>query len=114
MDMTDTIFKPICILMVIIDRRRSQQLQQVLARLSLSHTLCSLAEGTANHEIFDYLGLDITHKLIIATPVIWEDAPAVIQAISDEMELSKPGRGIAFTIPVSGVAGSLAMDILMK
>lgn len=113
--MTDTaIFKPICVLMVIVDRRRNQQLEQAFSELSLSHSLCCLAEGTANHEILDYLGLDITNKLVAATPVPWEEAPSIVSAVCTQLELNQPGKGIAFTVPVSGIAGSLALEILAK
>ena len=112
--MPGTVFRPICLLMVIIDRKRNSLLEETFHRLSLDYTLCCLAEGTANHEILDYLGLDITHKQVVMTPVPCEDADTIIEAIACDMELDQPGKGIAFTLPVSGITGSLAMDIMTK
>ncbi|MBR6501372.1 MAG: hypothetical protein IKT25_07685 [Firmicutes bacterium] len=112
--MPGTVFRPICLLMVIIDRKRNQLLEETFRKHSLDHTLCCLAEGTANHEILDYLGLDITHKEVIVTPVPCEDADRIIETIAHDMELDQPGNGIAFTLPVSGITGALAMDIMTR
>ena len=112
--MPGNIFRPICLLMVIIDRKRNNLLEATYRRLSLDYSQCCLAEGTANHEILDYLGLDITHKQVVITPVPCEDAEKIIHAIANDMELDQPGNGIAFTIPVSGIAGYLAMDIMSR
>ena len=112
--MSGTIFRPICMLMVIIDRKRNHVLEDVFRRHNLTYTLSCMGEGTANHEILDYLGLDITKKQVVMTPIPLEESDEIVESISRDMELEKPGNGIAFILPISGIAGSMAMDILTK
>ena len=112
--MPGTVFRPVCILIVIIDRKRNGILERTFQKHSLDYTLCCLAEGTANHEILDYLGLDITHKEVVITSVPCEDAESIIETIAHDLELDQPGNGIAFTLPVSGITGAMAMDIMNR
>ncbi|GEM_PF-69575 len=62
--------------------------------------------GTGIHEYAKLFGITIEpEKEIILTLIEHTRTDAVLRAIVDEVELSKPGKGIAFTLSVSAVAG---------
>jgi len=62
--------------------------------------------GTGIHEYAKLFGISIEpEKEIILTLMNRSDADEVLKAIINEVDLDKPGKGIAFTLPVSSVAG---------
>ena len=65
-----------------------------------------LGRGTGIREVKSILGLAIDpEKEIVLTLVKSKISLRVLQAIVDAGNLEKPGTGIAFILPVKGVAG---------
>lgn len=71
------------------------------------------AEGTANSEILDYLGLGSTDKAVILGLAAKQVAYDLLGDIALEFQLNKAGRGVAFTLPLSGVSNPI-MQLLDK
>lgn len=59
--------------------------------------------GTASSEILNYMGLAETKKSVTLTILEKSNAEYALWELSKKMNLNKPGKGIAFTVPVSSM-----------
>ena len=62
--------------------------------------------------ILEMFGLGATEKDVILSFVKTDETHEVITAISEQMEFTKPGGGIAFAVPVQSVAGIKVLQYL--
>ena len=63
------------------------------------------AEGTANTEMLNLLGLSDSEKSVIFSIIKEEKAPLALAALEEKFATIKNGKGIAYTIPMTGVIG---------
>lgn len=70
-------------------------------------------ESTATRQTLDYLGLAKTDKTATICIVPKAFATRLVEAFSAEFNLSKPGTGLTFIIPLSGVSNPV-MKILSE
>lgn len=77
----------------------------------LQNVICH-GHGTAPSSILEMLGLGSSEKDVILSFVKYEDSKKILRHISEKMEFSKPGKGIAFMVPVQSVAGIMAFKFL--
>ncbi|HDR73258.1 MAG TPA: P-II family nitrogen regulator [Methanoculleus sp.] len=69
-----------------------------------------MGRGTGIHEKQSFFGVPIEpEKEIVLIVLDPSQTDRVLMAISDAVELHLPGRGIAFVLPVSRVAGRVHM-----
>lgn len=59
--------------------------------------------GTTSSDILNYIGLSETKKSVTVTILEKSNAEYALWELSKRMNLNKPGKGIAFTIPVSSM-----------
>jgi len=66
-----------------------------------------LGRGTASKDIYlDLLGINFEpEKEIILTFVKEDKVNEVLQVISDEAKLNKPGKGVGFVLNIKGLTG---------
>ncbi len=103
----------IYMLMTITKRAMERQLLACYERNSLSAVFWTLARGTADSEILDCLGLDLTEKIVTIAVVsddTWKD---VKRDMEDSLQIDVPGMGIAFLVPVSSVGGKKVFQFLL-
>ena len=95
------------ILTVILDRRKIDPATKNYRKQRLPVTLRIVARGTASSEMLDILGIGSTEKVIFLSiiPDIFEGA--ALDMMLESLQLNKPGHGIAFTVPLSGISSSL-------
>ena len=79
--------------------------QQVYA-----HLRCE-GQGTATSEILDILGLGGTEKDVVFSFTTRPAARALLEKLDDELRGAVPGRGIAFTLPLTAMSSLLAVYI---
>lgn len=104
---------PLQLLVTIVDRDRVQKVSDVFTEhIVRLHYIC-LGRGTASSDILDLLGLGATEKAVVLCIEPRYKACSLLERISEKLCLSKPGRGIAFTIPLNGVSSSV-LNILDK
>jgi nitrogen regulatory protein PII len=70
-----------------------------------------LARGTAPESVYlDILGMNFDpEREIVLTLAGGDMVDGILQAISDEVEMNKPGRGIAFVVDVKGLVGMISL-----
>ncbi|MDR3255211.1 MAG: hypothetical protein LBT31_06560 [Synergistaceae bacterium] len=113
--MNDHLYKPCGIkaLVVVIDRAQTEKVAEILRSERVRFNCIALAEGTAGSEIMALLGLDSIDKSFVTCLETDYAMPALLAAVSSKLNLRKPGKGIAFTMRVSGLNKSV-LDILVK
>lgn len=95
------------LLAVIVDRDESKHLEDILREKHVHFHYMFNAMGTASSEILKAFGLSGTEKTvcIVMEPDI--KAKPVMTAMIERMELRRPGNGIAFSMPVSGISATI-------
>ena len=63
------------------------------------------ARGTASSETLSMLGLTDSEKSVIISVIKEEKATAALRALDDKFRTIKNGKGIAYTVPMSGTIG---------
>ncbi|MFQ9800523.1 MAG: hypothetical protein ACLR23_18200 [Clostridia bacterium] len=84
-----------------------RKIAAICRRQQLTFHLVCLGLGTASSEILDWFGLGETDKDVVLTLASSQKVSAMLSIFSDELQIKRPGKGIAFSIPLSGIAGSL-------
>ncbi|MDR1471516.1 MAG: hypothetical protein LBS75_03245 [Synergistaceae bacterium] len=88
---------------VIVDRAHTNKVTDVLREEQIRFHFITLGEGTAGSDILALLGLNSIDKSLICCLVPEQGAYSLLRHISEKTQLNKPGRGIAFTTPISAV-----------
>lgn len=62
-----------------------------------------MAHGTARTEMLDLLGIGETAKVIVMCLMSADGAHKLLNRLGRELEMRYPGRGIAFSVPITGI-----------
>ena len=93
------------LLITIVDRDKGQLAVNILLKEKVLFHRIALGRGTAKTEILDLLGLGDTAKDIIFSVMPSVVTPRAMGKLKKTLEFDNPGHGIAFTIPISSIAG---------
>lgn len=96
----------------IVDRGKGRQAAAIFRQHNHKALLIARAHGTAGFAVMDCLGLDEPEKDLVLGIGARTDVPGVMDALKHGMEFYKPGHGIAFSLPLSGI--SAAVSICLK
>ena len=98
---------PVKWLITIVDRGRGEIAAELLNQIHKSFHMISLGNGTASSEIMDYLGLDEPEKDIVMSLIPQPLEKRLLQVLGEQMALSSPGKGIAFTISLDSISSAV-------
>lgn len=90
-------------LVAIVDRGKSEAVAEELRRRHILMQFVLLGHGTASAEVMDLLGLDEPEKDVVLA-LLPGDSGRVLSALTERLELYRPGRGIAFTIDLCSIS----------
>lgn len=96
------------LLVTILDRGRGSRAVELYAAAGIRHHCALPGLGTANSDLLDYLGLGETGKDVILTLLPEGQIPPLFQAAREVLQLSRPGNGILFVMPLSAISRSAA------
>lgn len=99
------------LLVSIVNQKDDLKLKDVLDEISVSLSFTFAGKGTARSTVLDYLGIGETDKVIVVSVIPESDEDKIIHKIRQEMALYLVGRGISFTIPLSGISEIVAKGI---
>ena len=102
--------RDLCLLNVIAQRDAEEQLLSFFEMHNVHTTTCILCEGTAGKNLLSLLGLEKTEKVYMYAMTNRPNAKKLMRALSIELGLEMPGRGVAFTIPVGSIAGASSLN----
>ncbi len=100
------------LLTVIIERDLADKAARSLEECGANLNEIMYGTGTARSDILNVLGLCDTQKAIILSTLTEEKIPSVFSMLTEKYNFSKPGKGIAFTVPISAVGGPATLRIL--
>lgn len=101
--------KRIKLLITIVDRGLGEEVSKVLREDGVTFNLISPAYCAAGSKLMDYLGLTSLERDLVISVVADHLAHEVLNKILYKFDLDEPSNGLAFTIPISGVSGPLAL-----
>ncbi len=96
------------LLVSIINVTDEKRLKEVLDDFSISVSMVFTGTGTAQSAVLDYLGIGSTEKSIVISLFPESDEESIVREIGKQMSLHLVGRGISFTIPLSGISQIIA------
>ena len=100
------------LIITIVSRGKGEAVLDVLRDCHiLQNTICH-GHGTAPSSILEVLGLGATDKDIVLSFVKAENSKKIIEQVSKKLDFSKPGHGIAFTVPLESIAGIMSFKML--
>ena len=102
---------PVYLLMIVVDRGKAAKAARFLQEYSCPVQLILNGHGTASSKIMDYLGLDEPQKEIIISMAAGECASVILKRLEKEMNFSRPGLGIACSLPLSGITKALSVQL---
>lgn len=92
------------LLVTIINRSGADKAIGLLREKHMHFHFAFLAKGTASSEIMDLLGLGDEDKTVVLCLSSDFAIPRLMEELNQKAALAKAGKGIAFTIPLSGVS----------
>lgn len=101
------------LLFTIVDRGKGENVTRLLQKDGVGNHLIALGTGTAHRDLMSLLGLRDTEKDVVVTFLPAQKANRAMRRLSHALEIDLPGKGIAFTVPLSSVAGKRTLNFLM-
>lgn len=100
------------LLFLIVNRSKTESYVDFLHSFGVNMCLVTPAKGTADEHMLSTLGLTDNNKTLLIGTINSERIPAVFDALDQKFKTVKNGKGIAYTVPMSGVIGSLIYGFL--
>ena len=102
----------IYLLMTITKRCVGRRLLSCYEKTGIPASFCMLAQGTATSETLDFLGLEVTEKLVTLTVASSDTWIQAKREMEENLQIDVPGTGIAFIMPMSSVSGKKVLQFL--
>ncbi len=101
------------LLITIVDRGKGSKAVDLYRAHHLHFDFACLGAGTASSKILNYFGLDETAKELVWTLSPVSRLPRLLPEIRRVLDLDTPGKGILFTIPLTGISAQIP-SVLIK
>lgn len=99
------------LLVSIVNANDEAKLKGILDDVSIALAATFAGTGTARSAVLDYLGIGETEKAVVFSLFPESDEEAIMREIRSQMSLYLVGRGISFTVPLSGISEIIANGI---
>jgi len=99
-------------LITIIQRSDETEYEEFYLRHGVDVTYTILCNGTAHAKTLSLLGIEKTEKAMLFSTVLGKTLAELKRALTVEMKIDLPNRGVAMAVPVSGVGGMRALEYL--
>ena len=100
-----TDLKKLKLLVTVVSRNKSEFYMDYLSGFDVNLQTAVAAQGTAPSDALYLLGLADSDKSVIFSVIREDRAEAVMQGLEEKFHTVRGGKGIAFTIPMTGVIG---------
>ncbi len=97
--------KKLKLLVTVVDKGKSDFYVDLLHTMEANLQLKLNAQGTAGSDMLHYLGLEENEKCVLFSIIREDRAAEIMQTLKEKFETVRGGKGIAYTIPLSSVAG---------
>ena len=96
------------LLVCIVDIHRAEFYSDLLTSSGISVAYTMIGHGTFASNTFDFLGTGKQGKAVLLAPVSEDRSKEIMIMLTDKFKTVRNGKGIAFTIPMTGTVGVLA------
>ena len=100
------------LLVTVIGRNKAEYFLDLIQSFDVNLQVSALSRGTANAKMMELLGLTDTEKTVIFSVIQEKRALRIIDTLDEKFKSIKGGKGIAFTIPLTSVIGTLIYGFL--
>ena len=100
------------LLVTVIGRNKAEYYTDLIQSFDVNLQVSVLSRGTANAKMMELLGLTDTEKTVIFSVIQEKKIPKAVEVLDEKFKTIKGGKGIAFTIPLSSVIGTLIYGFL--
>jgi len=105
---------PLEFVMAVLPRGGGEKSSRIFSEGGALLAVLTLGHGTANSKLLSYLGLEEKLRDVLYCVMPRGAAPAALDKLCGEMELTEPGHGIAFAIPLGAAGRARAEDCGME
>lgn len=93
------------LLFTVVNRKKAEFYADFLQSFEVNMQLTLAARGTAGVEVLNLLGISDSEKSVIMSVIKEEQADKALKALDEKFRTIKNGKGIAYTVPMSGTIG---------
>lgn len=98
---------PIEMLFVIVSRNDVEKVQQILRTHNTDYDLVLMGKGTADSKLGDIFGFGIIDRDVVCTLLNKTKSAEILNLLDEELQLSAPHRGVAFTIDINAITSNV-------
>lgn len=104
--------KKLKLLITVVNKNKAEFYMDYLQEFEINMQVSMRARGTADSDLLHYLGLEDSEKRVLFSLVREDMAPAALRGLEEKFETVRDGKGIAYTVPLSSVAGAAIYQFL--
>ena len=97
--------KRLKLLVTVVDRAKAEFYMDLLQGFEINMQISTSASGTAPSDILHLMGIEESEKRVILSLVREDRAAAALSMLEEKFKTIKKGKGIAMTVPLTGVIG---------
>ena len=97
--------KKLSLLITVVDRKKAEFYTDFLQSFEVNMQLTLAASGTASSEMLSLLGLTESEKSVILSVIREDRIKAALAGLDEKFRTIKNGKGIAYTVPMTGTIG---------
>lgn len=93
------------LLVTVVNREKAEFYTDLLHSFEINLQLSLSASGTASTEMLNLLGLSDNEKSVLLSVIREDRAEAALAMLDEKFRTIRNGKGIAYTIPMTGTIG---------
>ena len=93
------------LLFTIVNRSKAEFYTDLLQSFDINMQISMFGSGTASTETLRYLGLSDSEKAVIISVIKESRVKEALSLLEDKFSTIKDGKGIAYTVPMTGTVG---------
>ena len=93
------------LLVTVVAENKVEYFLDLIQSFSVNLQFCTAGHGTASSEVLHLMGLEGGEKKVIFSLVREDMAKEALKKLQEKFDTIKNGKGIAMTLPLSGVIG---------
>lgn len=100
------------LLVTIVARKKAEYYTDLIQSFDVNMQMVTMAEGTASAKMMGLLGLLDNEKAVIFSVIQENKIPDAMNMLEQKFQTIKDGKGVACTIPLTSVIGTLIYGFL--
>lgn len=100
------------LLITTVSRGKGEYYADLIQSFDVNMQFMAIGRGTADEKMLSMLGFTDSDKTVIFSVIQGNKLQAALDALEEKFRTIKNGKGIAYTVPLSGVIGKLIFGFL--